>query len=90
MLRDDLNRSHRDTVNYIRNIIKNGSKSQNFSTNVMIVDLKEIDDANGAHIRARTEYSTINSDNTMINLIGTWARLQRIIMIMDDKYGSRE
>lgn len=88
MLRDNPNRPHRDTVNYIRGTIKAGIVVK--STEEVIEDLKEIDIANEAHIRAKTQFSTINSDNTMINLIGTWARLQRVIWKMDDKYGSRE
>jgi len=41
---------------------------------------QEFDEAHEAHIRAKTAFITHNSDETMINLIGTWARLNRLLM----------
>lgn len=84
MLSNDPNRAHRDTVNIIRRKIKNGKMR---TTEEVIIDLREFDDANTAYIQAKTEFSTFNSDRTMINLIGTWARIQGLIRKMDAKYG---
>lgn len=89
MLREDQNRPHRDTVSYIRSTIHN--KFNTYRKHIDAAkDIETLDDAHEAHIRAKTAFSTVNSDRTMINLIGTWARLNRVIMEMDDKYGRRE
>lgn len=75
MLRDDPLRPHRDTVNYIR------------STITSYPDRQKIDDANEQYIRAKAKWSTLDNDETMINLVGTWSRVSRIIREMDNKYG---
>lgn len=77
---------HREVVAEIRNLIKTG-KASFFSTKVRDGDLVCLNDIFEAHIRARTDYSTVNSDYTMTNLIGTWSRLTRIILQMEEKYG---
>lgn len=41
--------------------------------------LDEFDKANENYIRAKTNWSLSNTDDTMIALIGAWARLGRII-----------
>lgn len=87
MLREDHNRPHRITIGYIRATIKNSNRKSVVET---AKDLETFDAAHEDHIRAKTAFDTVNSDHTMINLIGTWARLQRLIWAMDDKYGSRD
>lgn len=49
-------------------------------------DITRLDEAAEAHIRARTAYSTHNSDETMINLVGTWSRVARVIRELEIKY----
>lgn len=78
MLRDNPNRAHRDTFHAVRRYVTDAK------------DKTEMDLAYSAFVNAQTDFSTFNSDHTMINLIGTWARLQRVIWSMDDKYGRRE
>lgn len=77
MLRHDPSRPHHVTVAEIRRHI------------TVPYDLDKLDTAHEEHIKAKVAFSVSNTDNTMINLIGTWARLNRIISDMDDKYGSR-
>lgn len=87
MLREDPDRPHRTTVLAVRNSIR---QCQECPMEEQIADLSTLDKAHEEHIKAKVTFSTINSDNTMINLIGTWARMTRIIRDMDDKYGRRE
>lgn len=84
MLREDENRPHRITVLYVRSLIKGCVACQ---MGEQIADLATLDKAHEAHIRARTAFATSETDATMINMIGTWARLTRVIRDMDDKYG---
>lgn len=51
-------------------------------------DLADLDKAHEAHIKARTAYALEPSDETMINLIGTWARVTRNLWKLEDKYGA--
>lgn len=52
-------------------------------------DIEAFDDAHKEHIKAKVVWSTSNTDETMINLVGTWARMTRLINKMDDKYGEK-
>lgn len=74
--------NHRVTVQALRSrIVLNSNRAS-------IADVKELDAAHEAHIRAKTDFHVENSDRTMINLIGTWARLNRVMWSLEDKYGS--
>lgn len=73
---------HRDVINRLRTTILKGRELYT----VPIKDVANLDAAHEAHIKAKTEFSTSNSDFTMVNLIGTWARLNRIMMEMEEKY----
>lgn len=84
MLTFDQDRPHFVTVAAVRNMIK---AENAFPLVVNVTDLAEIDAANEKYIRAKTHWSTRNTDATMIELIGAWARLNRILWLMDDKYG---
>jgi hypothetical protein len=77
MLCEDPKRPHRVTLAYMRQTITDANDPETF------------DNANRAYISAKVAWSTINNDETMINLIGSWARLNKIIREMDDKYGIR-
>jgi len=88
MLRDDQTRPHRTTVLFVRNEIK---ASYGMGNDIAVAtDIDTLDAAHEAHIRAHNAFNTSNTDETMINLIGTWSRMSRIINHMDDKYGRRE
>lgn len=76
---------HRDVVSRLKTAIRKGRELHT----VPISDIAKIDAAHEAHIRAKVEFSTSNSDYTMVNLIGTWARLNRVMMEMEEKYAIR-
>lgn len=80
MLRDDKDRNHRITINYVLSIIPETEKA----------DRDRVLQAAEAHIKAKTAFDTKNSDDSMVNLIGTWARFSRMLWEMDDKYGRKE
>jgi hypothetical protein len=90
MLREDQNRPHRITLDYIRRLIRNAKDTAFFGIKDRDADLAALDKAQTEHINAKTQFALLQSDATMINLIGTWARLTKIMRDMDDKYGSRE
>lgn len=80
MIRDDKTRDHRITYEYALHLIPDG-------------DWKCRDEFQGImqqYIHAKVEWSLHNTDETMINLIGTWARFTRIMHTVDNKYGRRE
>lgn len=77
---------HHTIVSDTRALVRYG-KPAFFKQDTRNHDLKEISEAHESHIRAGTDYHTVNSDRTMINLIGTWARLSRVIIQMEEKYG---
>ncbi len=77
MLSDNSQRSHRDTVNSIRTTISG------------YPDRQKLDDAHWQYIQAKTKWTTLDNDETMINLVGTWSRLNRILNEMDAKYGKK-
>lgn len=51
--------------------------------------VNELDNANEDYIRAKLRWSADNTDETMIDLIGTWARLNKHFRDIEDKYGSK-
>lgn len=75
---------HRDVVQRVRNLVLSLIRG---SAKDREKDIVILDTAHEAHIRAKVDFSTSNSDYTMINLIGTWARLNRVMMEMEEKYG---
>lgn len=75
--------NHRTTVLAMRAHVR--AKGEYFPG--VIADLRELDEAHEAHIRSKTDFHVANSDRTMINLIGTWARLSRVMWKLEDKYG---
>lgn len=79
MLREDQSRSNRITIEYVRDLVRDYPEDRQI--------VEEIVDK---HIRAKLAFNSRNSDETMINLIGTWSRFTRIMYEMDDKYGRRE
>lgn len=81
-MRED-EKPHRLKVHEVRNMILM-SKRQNIAP-----DIETLDNAHEAHIKAKTLFSVSNTDRTMINLIGTWSRLTRIMNELDIKYQGR-
>src|SRR5258708_4856726 len=77
---------HRVVVATARSLIANKTITNDASFRQQQADLAELDAAYSNHIRALTHFSTNNTDDTMIALIGTWARLNRIILNTDIKY----
>lgn len=53
-------------------------------------ELIALDGANEAYIKAKGQFATASTDYTMRNLNGTWSRLNRIVIELDEKYGRRE
>jgi hypothetical protein len=49
-------------------------------------DVRALQSAMQNYVSAKTDFSTVNSDETMIHLIATWARVSRVIREMDEKY----
>lgn len=49
-------------------------------------DHKRLNDAMSDHIKANTAFNLKNSDETMQNLIGSWARTTRVMWEMEMKY----
>lgn len=84
MLREDANREHRLNVLYVRDEIVT---SAGYDPSTRLADITELDKAHEAHIKAKVQFSIRNTDNTMIDLIGTWSRLTKLIRDFDDKYG---
>lgn len=94
MLRDDPQRSHRITVAAVRHMIYVASSEASLANSATLLsqakeDLEIINKAADAYIRANTHWQTFDNDENMIDLIGTWARMTKVIRDMDDKYGSR-
>lgn len=95
MLREDATRNHRITINYVRSLLTKALADGDRLNAPRIVrhnvaaDLKALDIAAEAHIKAHTAFDTFNSDETMVNLIGTWARVTKVMRDIDDKYGDR-
>lgn len=51
------------------------------------VDRQILSDAHTEYTRAKVAFSVVDNDDTMINLIGSWSRINRIMWQMEDKYG---
>lgn len=84
--------NHRINYYSIRALIYNAIAKAQVDNNGMLLsqaknDLVFIDDTWTFYETATKEFNTNNSDETMINLIGLWARMSRIMRDMDDKYG---
>jgi hypothetical protein len=90
MLREDPSRPHRLTLDYVRRMIRLAPDTAFFGKKDRDADIAALDKAQIEHINAKTQYALLQSDQTMIDLIGSWARLTKIIRDMDDKYGSRK
>lgn len=79
MLASDPKRLQTTTIIYIRKLIPKDS----------IKELDEFDAAYADYVHAKVEWSVRNTDETMINLNGTWSRLNKLFRDLDDKYGVR-
>jgi hypothetical protein len=90
MLPEDQNRPHRLNTDYVRHMIRTAKDTAFFGIKDREADLAALDKAQMEHIQAKIQFARLQSDATMINLIGTWARMTKIMRDMDNKYGSRE
>lgn len=70
--------SHRDTYYSARN------RLTEIGSNAAMVHRDLLDNAYREYIRAIGNFATVNSDDTMVNLIGTWARITKIIRDSED------
>lgn len=86
MLKADPTRPHRLTVMAVRETIQGGFEVPSAFRKA---DLRRLDAAYEAHIRANNAWTLSNTDETMINLIGSWAKLTRTMMEMDLKWGKK-
>lgn len=86
MLRDDPDRPHRLTIAAVRRVVQG-----NFAvpSPERVADLKVLDAANEHYIKTKVLWSTNNTDTTMIDMIGAWSRMTKVLHDMDDKYGER-
>jgi ribosomal protein L1 len=50
------------------------------------VDLKALKEGMEAYIHAKTAWTTNNTDETMIHLVGKWARMSKLLREADEKY----
>lgn len=50
------------------------------------IDLVVLDNAWEFYSDAKDKWDQVNSDDTMINLIGTWARFNREVWKIEEKY----
>lgn len=49
-------------------------------------DVETLNKAMRDHLSAKTDFDLANTDETMINLIGTWSRMSKIMRDMDERY----
>lgn len=49
----------------------------------------ELVTAYDAYLKAYAKFISLNSDDTMIQLIGTYARWSRVMHTLDEKYGGK-
>lgn len=49
-------------------------------------DVETLKSAMENHIEAKLAWDHVNTDDTMIHLIATWARVSRIMYKLDEKY----
>lgn len=73
-----MSRNHRDTYHAARNRLTMEG------TNVSLEHRDLLDNAYREHIRALNAFITVNSDDTMVNLIGTWARITKVLRDSED------
>lgn len=73
-----MSRNHRDTYHSTRN------RLTELGTNVALGHRDLLDNAYREHIRALNAFTVVNSDDTMVNLVGTWARITKIIRDSED------
>lgn len=95
MLRDDQSRSHRTTYEYMRHVLTTALREAESDNNGMKLSgiklaIVNLDDAWNLYALVNAEWRANNTDATMINLIGHWSRMTKIIRELDDEYGSKE
>lgn len=80
--------NHRLTVNTARRRVTEWKISNADQLEAQRDDLIALDNSFEAHIKARTAYALEQGDDTMINLIGTWARVARVLRDLEERYGN--
>lgn len=80
---------HRDLVSEARRLVLMSPRLNVDQLEATRDTVTELDNANEAYIRAKVRWSTTNTDETMIDLIGRWARLNKLFRDIEHKYGSK-
>lgn len=73
-------------VRYGKTVAKVQLANRNGDNPAAANDLHTLRKAMEDHIRAKNAWDTNNTDQTMIHLIGSWARVTKIMLDLDAKY----
>lgn len=88
-LLDNPYQTHHITVQTIRNLIFNSGNTAFYGQKDRSIDIANVDSAHGIYIHAKNEFSVQDTNKTMIALNGAWARLNRVMMELEEKYVAR-
>lgn len=76
-------------LHHVRYAVSMAKIKSRFGTGIDLAVAHDVDalrDAMENHIRAKGQWATFASDQTMGNLVGTWSRMSRIMEEMEKRY----